>query len=196
MSHLDYIIIAMVLMSSLYGFSQGLIREAFSLSSWVAAFFFGIWFGPSVASEFADYLGEGQLGQIVAFLLVLVATLGVAAMIRWGLGQVITRTGLSATDRILGFAFGTLRGGLLVTIMLMVSQSLFSETGWWADSELKYSFLQFEDEVLTLVDIASDNLEDPPQPPSLDDLDFSSEAPPDIDYVEEHDYDDADYFEE
>jgi membrane protein required for colicin V production len=191
MSHLDYIIIAMVLLSSLYGFSQGFIREAFSLSSWVAAFLFGIWFGPSFATEFAAYIGEERLGQIVSFLVVLVATLVAAAMIRWGLGQVITRTGLSATDRILGFAFGAVRGGLLVTIMLMVAQSLFSETGWWADSELKHNFLQFEDEVLTLVDIASDNLEDPPQAPDFNDLDLSGEPPLGTD-----NFDDADYFEE
>jgi hypothetical protein len=82
----------------------------------------------------------------------------------------------------------------LVTILLMVSQSMFSDTNWWAESELKYSFLQFEDEVLTVVDIASENLEDPPQRPTFSDLDFSSEEPPDVAPTDE--YDDSDYFEE
>lgn len=194
MSHLDYIIIAIVLLSSLVGLARGLIREAFSLASWIAAFLFGIWFGPSVATEFSEYLGEEQFGQIVAFLIVLIATLAAASMIRWGLGQLVTRSGLSSTDRILGFAFGAVRGGIVVTILLMVSQSMFSDTGWWADSELKYSFLQFEDEVLTVVDIASENLEDPPAPPDFSDLDFSSEEPPDVEPADE--YDDTDYFEE
>ena len=67
MSHLDYIIIAIVLLSSLVGLARGLIREAFSLASWIAAFLFGIWFGPSVATEFFEYLGDEQFGQIVAF---------------------------------------------------------------------------------------------------------------------------------
>ena len=83
---------------------------------------------PSVATEFAEYLGEEQFGQIAAFLVVLIATLAAASMIRWGLGQLVTRSGLSSTDRILGFAFGTVRGGILVTILLMVSQSMFSDT--------------------------------------------------------------------
>ena len=194
MSHLDYIIIAIVLLSSLVGLARGLIREAFSLASWIAAFLFGIWFGPSVATEFSEYLGEEQFGQIAAFLIVLVATLATASMIRWGLGQLVTRSGLSSTDRILGFVFGAVRGGIVVTILLMVSQSMFSDTGWWADSELKYSFLQFEDEVLTVVDIASENLEAPPVPPDLSDLDFTSEEPPDVELTDE--YDDTDYFEE
>ena len=194
MSHLDYIIIAIVLLSSLVGLARGLIREAFSLASWIAAFLFGIWFGPSVATEFSEYLGEEQFGQIVAFLIVLIATLAAASMIRWGLGQLVTRSGLSSTDRILGFAFGAVRGGIVVTILLMVSQSMFSDTGWWADSELKYSFLQFEDEVLTVVDIASENLEDPPVPPDFSNLDFTNEEPPDVEPTDE--YDDTDYFEE
>ncbi len=194
MSHLDYIIIAIVLLSSLVGLARGLIREAFSLASWIAAFLFGIWFGPSVATEFSEYLGEEQFGQIVAFLIVLIATLAAASMIRWGLGQLVTRSGLSSTDRILGFAFGAVRGGIVVTILLMVSQSMFSDTGWWADSELKYSFLQFEDEVLTVVDIASENLEDPPVPPDFSDLDLTSEESPDGELTDE--YGDTDYFEE
>ena len=67
MSHLDYIIISIVLLSSLVGLSRGFIREAFSLASWVAAFLFGIWFGPVVATEFAEYIGDEQFGQSLHF---------------------------------------------------------------------------------------------------------------------------------
>ena len=192
MSHLDYIIIGIVLLSSVFGFSRGLIREAFSLASWVAAFIFGIWFGPTLAAEYSDYLGKEQFGQIVAFLIVIVGTLAAASMLQWGLGQIITRTGMSSTDRFLGFGFGAARGGLLVTIMLMISQSLFVNTDWWADSELKYYFLQFEDEVLMLVDAASDSLEDPPPAPELPSADFGDSLP---DVETPIELDETDYFE-
>ena len=111
-----------------------------------------------------------------------------------GLGQLVTRTGLSSTDRLLGLLFGAARGGLLVTILLMVSQSLFSNTDWWADSELKYNFLQFEDEVLMLVDMASESLEEPPSAPELPSINMPDLAPPDIE-IEEN-LDDVDYFED
>lgn len=192
MSHLDYIIIGIVLLSSIFGFSRGLIREAFSLASWVAAFIFGIWFGPTLAAEYSDYLGKEQFGQIVAFLIVIVGTLAAASMLQWGLGQIITRTGMSSTDRFLGFGFGAARGGLLVTIMLMICQSLFVNTDWWADSELKYYFLQFEDEVLMLVDAASDSLEDPPPAPELPSVDFDDSLP---DVETPIELDETDYFE-
>jgi membrane protein required for colicin V production len=171
-----------------------LVRESFSLVAWVSAFLFGIWFGPSLAAEYAEYLGEERFGQIAAFLIVIVATLMLASMIQWGLGQLVTRTGLSSTDRLLGLLFGAARGGLLVTILLMVSQSLFSNTDWWADSELKYNFLQFEDEVLMLVDMASESLEEPPSAPELPRINMPDLAPPDIE-IEEN-LDDVDYFED
>lgn len=194
MSHLDYIIIGIVLLSSLFGFSRGFIRESFSLAAWVAAFLFGIWFGPWLAAEYAEYLGEERFGQIVAFLIVIVATLAIASMVQWGMGQLITRSGMSSTDRLLGLGFGAVRGGLLVTILLMVSQSLFSHMEWWADSELKYTFLQFEDEVLTLVDVASASLEDPPQAPGFPDMDFPETPQPDVETADG--FDDSEYFEE
>ena len=97
-------------MSSLFGFSRGLVRESFSLVALVSHFFFGIWFGPSLAAEYAEYLGEERFGQIAVFLIVIVATLALASMIQWGLGQLVTRTGLSSTDRFLGLLFGLLEG--------------------------------------------------------------------------------------
>ena len=67
MSHLDYIIIGIVLLSSLFGFSRGLVRESFSLVAWVSAFLFGIWFGPSLAAEYAEYLGKSASGKLLLF---------------------------------------------------------------------------------------------------------------------------------
>ncbi len=194
MSNLDYIIIGIVLLSSIFGFSRGFVREAFSLASWVTAFLFGFWFGPELASTYSDYLGEGQVGQIIAFLIVLVGTLLVASMLQWGLGQLVSRTGIGSTDRLLGFLFGAARGGLLATIMLMVGQSFFSHTAMWNDSELKNGFLQFEDEVLLLLDLASDSLEDPPPAPELPNIQFNGEQPLDVEVPD--DLSDTDYFED
>ena len=194
MSHLDYIIIGIVLLSSIFGYTRGFVREAFALGSWVIAFLFGFWFGPELASAYPGLLGEGKVAQIAAFLIVLVLTLVAAGLIQWGLSQLVNRTGIGGTDRLLGLLFGAARGGLLVTVVLMVGQSFFAHTAWWNDSELKYGFLEFEDEVLTLLDLASESLEDPPPAPALPDIDFYDTQPPDIEVIE--DFDSADYFEE
>jgi hypothetical protein len=54
--------------------------------------------------------------------------------------------------------------------------------------------LQFEDEVLMLVDMASESLEEPPSAPELPRINMPDLAPPDIE-IEEN-LDDVDYFED
>ena len=57
-----------------------------------------------------------------------------------------------------------------------------------------HGFLEFEDEVLILLDLASDSLDDPPPAPTLPNIDFLNTQPPDIEVID--DLDSADYFEE
>lgn len=149
MAHLDYVIIGMVVISSIIGLSRGLVKEAVSLAVWVGGFIAGIVFGPGLAIEYDEYLGGGQLSQIAAFVILLFAVLIFGRGLQWAFGKVIQTTGLSTTDRILGFGFGAVRGALLVTVMLMLFQSFFSVSSFWEESELKYTFLEFEDEILS-----------------------------------------------
>ena len=149
MAHLDYVIIGIVVISSIIGLSRGLVKEAVSLAVWVGGFIAGIVFGPGLAIEYDEYLGGGQLSQIAAFVIVLFAVLISGRGLQWAFGKVIETTGLSATDRLLGFGFGAARGVLLVTVMLMLFQSFSSASSFWEQSELKYIFLDFEDEILS-----------------------------------------------
>jgi|TARA_B110000977_G_scaffold200299_1_gene290259 membrane protein required for colicin V production len=149
MAHLDYVIIGLVVISSIIGLTRGLVKEALSLAIWIGGFIAGIVFGPGLAIEYDEYLGGGQFSQIAAFVIVLFAVLIAGQGLQWASGKVIETTGLSATDRLLGFGFGALRGALLVTVMLMLFQSFFSATLFWEESELKYTFLEFEDEILS-----------------------------------------------
>ena len=149
MAHLDYVIIGLVVISSIIGLTRGLVKEALSLAIWIGGFIAGIVFGPGLAIEYDEYLGGGQFSQIAAFVSVVLAVLIAGQGLQWASGKVIETTGLSATDRLLGFGFGALRGALLVTVMLMLFQSFFSATLFWEESELKYTFLEFEDEILS-----------------------------------------------
>lgn len=149
MAHLDYIIIGLLVISSIIGLNRGLVKEAGSLAVWVGGFVAGFMFGPTVAIEYDDYLGGDELSQIAAFIIVLLAVLIAGRGLQWAFGKVVETTGLSATDRILGCGFGAARGALLVTVMLMLFQAFFSATLFWEESELKYTFLEFEDEILS-----------------------------------------------
>jgi membrane protein required for colicin V production len=159
MSQLDYIIIGVIVISSLFGLSRGLVREAGSLLVWIGGFVAGLVFGPTVAIDYGEYLGGGAISEISAFILVLILVLLIGKSVQAALGFMVESTGLSATDRILGFGFGGLRGALLVTVMLMLLQAFVSASLFWEESQLKYAFLEFEDEILSGVGRFGDEID-------------------------------------
>ena len=99
---IDYIIIGIIVFSIIVSLLRGFVREVMSLASWIVAFF--------IASHFYVYLA-GLLTSIeslyirngVAIAILFIASLIVGAIVNYVLGQLVDRTGLSGTDRVLGY---------------------------------------------------------------------------------------------
>ncbi|WP_076408853.1 CvpA family protein [Shewanella sp. UCD-KL12] len=138
---IDYAIIAVIGVSTLISLLRGFAKEAMSLVVWFAAFF--------VASQFyqdlAVYLTQMQdemLRNGVAVAILFIATLIVGALINYLIGQLVEKTGLSGTDRVLGLCFGALRGALIVSALLFFMDAFTGapNTDWWQDSQLVPEF--------------------------------------------------------
>lgn len=133
----DYIIIGIVIFSILVSLLRGFAREVMSLASWVVAFL--------VASHFYPYLAN-LLTQIdtpyfrngAAIAILFIASLLVGAIVNYIVGQLVDKTGLSGTDRVLGACFGLLRGVLIVAALLFFLDTFtnFSQIEWWQESKL------------------------------------------------------------
>ncbi len=54
------------------------------------------------------------------------------------MGQLVQKTGLSGTDRVLGVVFGLLRGVLIVAAVLFFVDAFtsLSSSSWWMESQL------------------------------------------------------------
>ena len=98
---IDYAIIAVIAFSSLVSLIRGFVREALSLVTWGCAFF--------VASHYYTYLSvwftgfEDELVRNgIAIAVLFIATLIVGAIVNFVIGQLVEKTGLSGTDRVLG----------------------------------------------------------------------------------------------
>ena len=130
---IDYIIIGIIVFSIIVSLLRGFVREVMSLASWIVAFF--------IASHFYVYLA-GLLTSIeslyirngVAIAILFIASLIVGAIVNYVLGQLVDRTGLSGTDRVLGL----LRGVLIVAAMLFFLDTFTAsnQSDWWKESKL------------------------------------------------------------
>ena len=127
----DYFIIGIIFFSSLVSFWRGFVREVFSLAGWVVAFFVASSFYPYLASLLlqinSPYLQNSEyMRNGIAAAILFIAVLIVSGIVNALVGQLVDKTGLSGTDRVLGAAFGVLRGVFIVAAILFffVSQLL------------------------------------------------------------------------
>ena len=147
----DIVILIVVLVSALIGLVRGILKEVLSLASWVAAFILALYFAPMVADYLTDQLADPAIRLVVGFAGVFVATLIAGGVVQWLLRKLVDSTGLSGTDRFLGFLFGSARGVLVCIIGLIVLRPYAEHSDWWRASEFAPELLAFEQDVLELL---------------------------------------------
>jgi membrane protein required for colicin V production len=151
MASVDIVIVAVVLVSALIGLARGLFREVLSLATWVGAFLLGLYFAPPLAEQLAGQLADESVRLVAAFVAVFLGTVVAGGLLQWLVGTLVRKTGLTGTDRFLGFLFGGVRG-VVVCIAALIALRHFAEAGhWWQSSVLVPELLAFEQELLELM---------------------------------------------
>lgn len=116
----DYIIIGVIGLSALISLIRGFVREALSLAVWVLAFFVAWTFFRELAQHLTWFsLPSVRLG--VALAILFLTTLLVGGLVNYLVGQLVDKTGLTGTDRLIGMLFGAARGVLLVTLLILLA---------------------------------------------------------------------------
>jgi len=135
---LDWVVFAVILLSTLLSLKRGFIKEVLSLITWVLAFVVAVKFSSQMDSLIIDQVQNDQIRYIVAFVSLFVASLCVGALVNFLLGSLIKITGLSSTDKVLGMLFGFARGTLILVafISLLSLSPVVTETGFWKESKL------------------------------------------------------------
>lgn len=147
MNWADWTIVGILSLSCLISVIRGFVKEALSLAVWVAAFIIAMVFDDQLAILLTNLIATPSLRSIVAFAILFVTTLIVGAMTNYLISELVKRTGLSGTDRMLGVIFGLARGALIVLAILIFLPSIVpvNEDDWWQSSQLIPHFLEFED---------------------------------------------------
>ena len=133
---IDIVISLVIALSLAFGLWRGLVKEVLSLVTWVAALIvarvYSDDFAPLLETTF-----EGETTRLVAaFVVLFLATLVVGALVNHLMAKLISFVGLKFTDRLLGAAFGFVRGGLIAMLGIFVAGNFFSDTPDWQESRL------------------------------------------------------------
>lgn len=134
---IDYAILTIVGISTLISLVRGFVKEAVSLVIWIGAFFVASTFYPNLASLLTN-ISDQFLRNAAAIAILFITTLILGAMVNYLIGQLVQKTGLTGTDRVLGLAFGALRGVLIASALLFFMDAFTgsSSTTWWQSSQL------------------------------------------------------------
>jgi membrane protein required for colicin V production len=137
MAWLDIVILVIVLLSAVISLVRGFVREAFSLAIWVLAFWVAWSFFRDLEVPLRSLIDSPTARLGIAFGVLMVATLIVGGLINYLVIQLVERTGMSGTDRLIGMVFGTARGVVLVAVLvLLAGLTPLPTEDWWVESSL------------------------------------------------------------
>jgi len=142
MSWLDYVVIAVIVFSMAWGAWRGLVHEVLSLAGWIMAFIAGNLFAAPLSEMFPAAM-RPELRVVVAFVLIFVGTLVLAALASALVTKFIKVSVLHSLNRWLGALFVLLRGLLIVVVRAMVAGlTSLPRKPDWMDSASGYSLAQ------------------------------------------------------
>lgn len=135
MNWLDYLLLALIASSLIFGLLRGLVREVVALITWVVA----VWVAWDYSPLLEAYMGLAPeamrpwVARGVIFLCVLVFGSLLGAL----LGHLVRLSMLSGVDHILGGLFGLIRSALVVGLFVILCHAVrLDGESWWRDSKL------------------------------------------------------------
>ncbi|HHJ14288.1 MAG TPA: CvpA family protein [Gammaproteobacteria bacterium] len=133
----DYFILAMIGVSALLSLWRGFVKEFLSLLTWVAALWVAMLFFDDLAGWLARWIDTPSARAVVAYAALFTATVLLGGLIGLLVGKLVEKSGLSATDRMLGVLFGVARGIVIVAVLVMLAGlTPVPRDPWWQESTL------------------------------------------------------------
>lgn len=131
MTWLDFVIIALIALSAIFGVFRGFVREVLSLVTWVLSFWLASRYTGDAAVYLEAWIPYPDARLVAAFVALFFAVLVVGMVISRLVVSLVRASGISG-DRSLGAVFGLLRGVVIVVILVMVTAitPLVEEEAW------------------------------------------------------------------
>jgi len=124
---IDIILLVVVIISVLFALYRGLVRELLGIAAWILAGFAALYsyapLQPLMNKMIENKTTAGIVGSLIVALIVLV----IMTLINSWITKRLRQSALSGLDRILGFAFGVARAGLLAAVCYLACSMFMPE---------------------------------------------------------------------
>jgi membrane protein required for colicin V production len=133
----DYIILAIILISAVMGLVRGLLREAIAVITWFLAIVLAWSFASSLEPVLGGILVGSPLRIWAARAIIFVGVLLLGGAVAVILGHYVRVSMFAGMDKFLGFVFGIVRGIVIVGAFTIAIQALrMDEDARWKHSRL------------------------------------------------------------
>ena len=120
MTGFDIIVLIVIGIAAVGGFLRGFVQEVLSLAAWVLAIFAIHYLHTDLSSLLSSYVGTPSGSAVLAFALLLLIPYAAMKLIAGRLGETSRNSFLGPIDRVLGFGFGLIKGGIIVVMAFSV----------------------------------------------------------------------------
>jgi len=135
MHWVDNAIILAVIVSAFVGWIRGIVRELFSLVTWMASLVFAWLLHRHVADLLSAQFAQPSLRIAIAFAGLMFIGLIIGTILTAIANTFIRKVGLTRVNHIIGLLFGMLRGLLIVAMLVFLAAlTPLPTTAWWQES--------------------------------------------------------------
>jgi membrane protein required for colicin V production len=143
MNPLDIAVIAIIVLSAIFAFARGFVREALSIVAWVGAAAITVYGFVPVLALVDPIVKNPLLSQLIAGFGLFVVSLIVLTIATGYLARLVRASALSPIDRTLGFIFGLARGAFIVCVAYLALDFFPpAERSTWTKDAKSAPFLQ------------------------------------------------------
>jgi len=135
MTGTDFAVIAILLVSLLFGLWRGLFYEVLSLLGWPLAFMLSNMYAESISQHIP--IQHEMMRTLGTYALVFIAVMMVWGVLILGFTKLLRAVGLGQLDRMLGGLFGLLRGVLVVLVVVwLAGVTDIPDRPFWRDAQM------------------------------------------------------------
>ncbi|MGM0534656.1 MAG: CvpA family protein [Pseudomonadota bacterium] len=147
---IDWLFVAVMVVTGLTGLMRGLVREALGLAAWIAALLAARLLAEPVAELLSGVIDSPDGRLVLAFVLVIFAVILLCGIVIRLVHAAVEWVGMGLLNRVTGAAFGMAKGAaILVLATILIGLTPLAQLQAWQEAELRPAFVQLRDWALS-----------------------------------------------